>query len=188
MPIWEDIEDAQLLKIAQDGDADAFGELYERYAKLIHRFMFAHLDHRIDAEDLTEEVFLRVWRTLPNFREQGVPFGAYLYHIARNVLIDHYRRNKRSFRDISIEDSYVVDHNPDPSETVTNTLEHQELREVLVQLRDDYREVLVLRFLSELSPEETAQVMKRSVGAVRVLQHRALSAMRKLMVRNHSEK
>jgi RNA polymerase sigma-70 factor (ECF subfamily) len=187
MPVWEDVEDAQLLKIAQDGDTDAFGELYERYAKVMFRFLFAHLDNRIDAEDLTEEVFLRVWRTLPKFREQGVPFAAYLYHIARNVLIDHYRRNKRSVSDVSIEDGHVVDRHHDPADTVTNNLEHQELREVLVQLRDDYREVLVLRFLSELSPEETAQAMNRSVGAVRVLQHRALAAMRKLLVRDHSD-
>lgn len=187
MPVWEDVDDVQLLKIAQDGDPDAFGELYERYAKVIFRFVYAHLDNRVDAEDLTEEVFLRVWRTLPTFREQGVPFAAYLYHVARNVLIDHYRRNKRSIRDVSLDDGFIVDHNPGPSEMVTNNLEHKELREVLVQLREDYREVLVLRFLSELSPEETAQVMKRSVGAVRVLQHRALTAMRKLLVKDQSE-
>jgi RNA polymerase sigma-70 factor (ECF subfamily) len=187
MPTWEDIDDVQLLKLAQDGDGDAFGELYERYAKVIFRFLYAHLNERLDAEDLTEEVFLRAWRSLATFREKGVPFAAYLYHIARNALIDHHRRSKRTAQETELFDDGKADDLPDPSSLVTNNLEHQELRQVLVQLREDYREVLVLRFLSELSPEETAQAMDRSVGAIRVLQHRARAAMKKLLVRNQGE-
>ena len=184
MSIWENVDDVEILKRAQDGDADAFGELYERYAKIIFRFLYSHLNERLDAEDLTEEVFFRVWRSLPNFRQQGVPFAAYLYQVARNALIDHVRREKRSGQAVELGNGYIASQEPGPADSASNHLEHQELREVLVYLRDDYREVLVLRFLSELSPEETAQVMERSVGAVRVLQHRALAAVRKLLVRN----
>lgn len=187
MPVWEDVDDVQLLKIAQDGDAEAYGVLYDRHAKLIFRYIYAHLSDRLDAEDLTEEVFLRVFRSLPKFREQGVPFVAYLYHVARNAIIDHHRRNQRSARDISIEDGQVANQNPDPSEVATNNLEHQELRFCLDQLREDYRDVLVFRFLTGLTPEETAEVMDRSVGAVRVLQHRALAAIRKYLVGKRNE-
>lgn len=187
MPVWDDFDDVQILRKAQDGDTEAYGELYDRYAKVIFRFLYAHLNDRLDAEDLTEEVFLRVWRSLPNFREQGVPFVAYLYHVARNVMIDHHRRSKRSGQVVSIEDGQLASPHMSPAEVATNNLEHQELRKVLVQLREDYRDVLVLRFLSELSPEETALAMERSVGAVRVLQHRALAAMRKLLVRSQNE-
>jgi RNA polymerase sigma-70 factor (ECF subfamily) len=186
MPVWDDIDDAQVLQLAQDGDPEAFGELYERYAKIIFRFLYSHLYDRLDAEDLTEEVFLRAWRTLPNFRQQGVPFVAYLYHIARNAMIDHHRRSRHSSQDVSIEDGQVIKSSSNSAETATNNLEHLELRNLLVQLRDDYREVLILRFLSELSPEETAQAMDRSVGAVRVLQHRALAAMKKILVKNQT--
>lgn len=175
------VDDHQLLKSAKDGDTEAFGFLYERYAERVFRFLFAHLDNRLDAEDLTEEVFLRVWRSLPNFREQGVPFLAFIFRIARNALIDHYRRSGQTKNQVSIEEITVRDGNPGPIESAISSLEREELRISLEQLREDYRTVLVLRFLSELSPEETAQVMGRSTGAIRVLQHRALLALRAML-------
>ncbi len=175
------VDDHQLLKSAKDGDTEAFGFLYERYAERVFRFLFAHLDNRLDAEDLTEEVFLRVWRSLPNFREQGVPFLAFIFRIARNALIDHYRRSSQVKNQVSIEEISLRDGNPGPGESALSSLEREELRISLEQLREDYRTVLVLRFLSELSPEETAQVMGRSTGAVRVLQHRALLALREML-------
>jgi RNA polymerase sigma-70 factor (ECF subfamily) len=185
VPDWQDAEqntdDVQLIKKAQEGDAEAYGELFERYAPVIFRFLYAHLSDRLDAEDLTEEVFLRVWRSLPKFRDQGVPFVAYLFRIARNALIDHYRRTKRTEPHLSIEDNVVVDSHPDPSDAAVMNMERQEIRQMLDQLREDYRTVLLLRFLGDLSPEETAEVMGKSAGAVRVLQHRALAALRQLM-------
>jgi RNA polymerase sigma-70 factor (ECF subfamily) len=177
------VDDPQLLQLAREGDAEAFGKLYELYADRVFRFLFAHVDNRYDAEDLTEDVFLRVWRSLPNYREQGVPFLAFLFRIARNALIDHYRRSSPVKRQVSIEDLSLQDHNPGPSESAIDSFEREELHLTLEQLREDYRTVLVLRFLSELSPEETAQVMGRSPGAVRVLQHRALAALRAMLDR-----
>lgn len=181
MPAWQDSEEGELIEIAKGGEADAFGELYRRYAKIVFRFIYANLNDRFDAEDLTEEVFLRAWRSLSNYRQKGVPFLAYLFKIARNVLIDFYRRAGRSGGHMSIEEKQITDFNPDPSETAILNIEHQEVRQTLTQLREDYRTVLVLRFLSGLSPEETGQVMGRTPGAVRILQHRALSALRGLL-------
>jgi RNA polymerase sigma-70 factor (ECF subfamily) len=181
MPEWQDIDDVQLIVLAKDGEADAFGELYERYVQTIFRFVYVRLDDRRDAEDLTEEVFLRVWQSLPNYREQGVPFLAFLFRIARNAVIDFYRSSKSSAHQESIEDNPLQDLRSDPGEQAITNLEHQELRRILDTMREDYRMVLVLRFLSELSPEETAQVMGRSTGAVRVLQHRALAALRSIL-------
>ncbi len=183
-----DIDDVQLLKIAQEGEPEAFGELYERYAQVIFRFFFANLNNRYDAEDLTEEVFVRALRSLPNYRDQGFPFPAFLFRIAQNALVDHYRRSGRSKNDVSTDEEIQIrDEHPGPAEMVTSNIEHQELRRVLAQLREDYRNVLVLRFLNELSPEETAQVMERSVGAIRVLQHRALTALRNLLDKDQDE-
>lgn len=181
MPDWQDLDDVQLIALAQDGEAEAFGELYARHVQTIFRFVYVRLDDRRDAEDLTEEVFLRVWQSLPNYREQGVPFLAFLFRIARNAVIDFYRSSKSSGRQESIEDNPLQDLRSDPGEQAITNLEHQELRQILDHMREDYRMVLVLRFLSELSPEETAQVMGRSTGAVRVLQHRALSALRNIL-------
>ena len=81
------VEDIQLIQQSQKGDTQAFGELYERYAQRVFRYLYAHLDNRLDAEDLTEEVFLRVWKSLGGYQEQGVPFLAFLFRVARNALI-----------------------------------------------------------------------------------------------------
>ena len=185
MSNFGEVDDNQLLSSAKEGDAEAFGVLYERYADRVFHYLFAHVDNRLDAEDITEDVFLRVWRSLPNYREQGVPFLAFLFHVARNALIDHYRRSGPVKYQVSIEDVHLRDHNPGPGESVISGLEREELRASLEQLTDDYRTVLVLRFLSGLSPEETAQVMGRSHGAVRVLQHRALASLRSMLEKRH---
>jgi RNA polymerase sigma-70 factor (ECF subfamily) len=139
------------------------------------------MDNSLDAEDMMEDIFLRVWHSMSNYREQGVPFIAFLFRIARNGLIDHYRHAGASKQQVSIDDVPLYDGQPTPGESMITSLEHQEVRLLLARLREDYRTVLVLRFLSDLSPEETAQVMGRSPGAVRVLQHRALSVLRELL-------
>ena len=171
-------DDIQLLKRAQEGDKEAFGDLYERYAQAVFRFLYAHLDNRLDAEDLTAEVFLRVWRSLPGYREQGIPFQALLFRIARNALIDLYRRSNHVEQALEMDDLPDLDGLTNPGDQVIIRSEYQKVREVLSKLKEDYRSVLVLRFFSGLSPEETALAMGRSPGAVRVLQHRALAAIR----------
>ncbi|MFZ6026533.1 MAG: RNA polymerase sigma factor [Chloroflexota bacterium] len=177
---WKDASDAELLYRAQDGNAEAFGELYERHAQAVFRFLYSHLSNRLDAEDITGDVFLRAWRSLPKFREQGVPFVAFLLRVARNALIDFYRRT-RNVQEDDIDEIVLPDHSAGPGEAFSARLESQKLRQTMQQLSEDYRTVLTLRFISELSVEETCAVMGKSDGAVRVLQHRALAALRKLL-------
>lgn len=181
MPLWENFDDVDLVKNAQSGKADAFGEIYERYAQAVFRFFSSRLDNTLDAEDLTEEVFLRVWRSLPKYNEKGIPFTAFLFRIANNALIDHYRWVNNPSREGYLEGERVLDTHNNPEDVTAENIERAELRKVLDQLRDDYRDVLILRFLSELTPLETAKVMDRSVGAIRILQHRALTVVRNLI-------
>jgi len=172
-------KDHELIQKAQQGDAHAFGDLYECHAPIIFRYLFAHLDSRMDAEDLTGEVFLKAWQSLPKYTERGIPFLAFLFRIARNVLVDHYRQSNRQESKSPDElDGYKEEGNSETAEMIGNQMEHQKILRVLATLRPDYQTVLTLRFISELSPEETALVMKRSVGAIRVLQHRALATLR----------
>jgi RNA polymerase sigma-70 factor (ECF subfamily) len=187
MPERQQVDEAGLLEQAIQGDTEAFGQIYEAYAPLVFRFLFAHLDNRLDAEDLTEEVFLRTWQSLPNYRMRGVPFTGFLFRVARNALYDHYRRTRNRNADPGLDQELVDDLQPDPALSVPLHLERRELRQTLVKLREDYRTVLVLRFLVGLSPDETAQAMNRSPGAIRVLQHRALSAARKLLLKQESD-
>lgn len=181
MPDWQNLDDKQLVQFARQGDVQAYGEIYNRYVLKIHRYILAHLDNEHDAEDLTEEVFFRVWKALPNYENKGVPFYALLFQVARNGLIDFYRRSAQSKQLVSIDDVSIPDSVLDPSEIIVKKTRHKELRQAMKGLREDYQTVLALRFLSGLSPEETAQAMGRSQGAVRVLQHRALAALREAM-------
>lgn len=173
-------DDEQLIQQVKNGDAEAFGVLYEQYAEMIFRYVYSHLDNRLDAEDLNEEIFLRAWRALPKYDERGLPFSAFLFRIARNSLIDYYRQRKNVQ---SIDDMELQSREAGPEEAVDLHIANQDLRRTIGELREDYRNVLIFRFLSGLSPEETAQIMQRSVGAVRVLQHRALSALKDLLER-----
>jgi RNA polymerase sigma-70 factor (ECF subfamily) len=185
---WHDFDDDKLIQLAKSGEADAFGELYERHITSVYRFLYARLDNRLDSEDFAEEVFWKAWNRISEYNERGVPFLAFLLIVARNVLIDHYRRNGRSPQQVSLEDIQVSDMNADPGELTNTNLNHQELRQAMADLRDEYQEVLVLRFLNEMSPKETAKVMKRSTGAVRVLQHRALAALSKSLDEKYDQR
>ncbi len=175
-------KDHELIKQAQHGDAHAFGDLYEKHAPSVFRYLFVHLENSMDAEDLTGEVFLKAWQSLPNYHSHGVPFLAFLFRIAHNALVDHYRKNHRYEAKCPEElDGYRNNETSEPVDLVSSQIEHQQMLLVLSQLKSDYQSVLTLRFIGELSPDETAGVMNRSVGAVRVLQHRALAALREKM-------
>jgi RNA polymerase sigma-70 factor, ECF subfamily len=175
------VSDSQLVLEARNGSAEAFGELYERYAPAVFRFLSSQLQNSLDAEDMVGEVFLKAWRALPGFRDRGAPFSAFLFRIAHNSLIDHYRTRPHRREHLDLDDQPLPDPHPEPMEQMVAKLDLQELRRVLSTLREDYRTVLVARYISDLTHEETALMMGRSAGAVRVLQHRALTALRKQM-------
>lgn len=175
-------EDHQLLKQAQQGDAEAFGAIYERHAAAIFRYLYVHLSSRSDADDLTSEVFLRAWQSLPRYHQRGIPFRAFLFRIAHNALVDHYRHGQHAHYLVQEEESADLEDLHSPDEALSGKMNRLELSRLLAGLRDDYRTVLVLRFISQLSPLETAAAMQRTPGAVRILQHRALQALRQKLL------
>lgn len=177
-----DDNDLALVKRAKKGDTEAFGEIFTRHASGIYRYFLAHINNAQEAEDLMADVFFRTWRALPEYRQiNRVPFRVFLFRIARNRLVDYYRsRNHRQSDLILDEDVFDIQDEKTIQEEENQTL-HAEVQAFMNKLREDYRTVLELRFLGGLSPEETAQVMGRSEGAIRVLQHRALAALAKLL-------
>lgn len=168
----------RLLKEAQKGNADAFGEIYTCYAPEVFRFLYARLSNRQDAEDFTEEVFLRAWRNLPEYRYQGISFLSFLMRVAHNLLVDTYRSRKAPEEELPDDERVGV---TGPQTDGPEQMQHLEIMHVLEQLPSDYQTVLTLRFINGMTPGETAVVMRRSEGAVRVLQHRALAEFRKQM-------
>lgn len=161
------------------GDAQAFGDLYERYLDVIYRYVFYRVGEVAEAEDLTEVVFLKAWEALDKFEVRDVPFSAWLYRIAHNVLIDRHRTRRP---DVSLDGVLPLrDQAAGPEDQFDALQDIETVSRALARLSPDYQHVLTLRFISGLSHAETGRVLQRSEEAVRVLQHRALTALRKLL-------
>lgn len=172
-------QEAELVRRAQAGDRDAFADLYRAYVQAVYRYMLLRLSNTQQAEDLTAEVFLRAVDGLPRYSNRGLPFGAWLFRIARDRLVDYYRQSAR--RPIfALEDS-LPDELPDPGAAAEARAATQALSEALGQLTDEQRDVIQFRYMENWSLEETAQALNKSVNAVKALQHRALGALYRLL-------
>lgn len=172
-------EEERLVVAAQAGDSEALGRLYRAYTQAIYRYLLLRLSNTSFAEDLTAEVFLRAVDGLPRYTQRGLPFGAWLFRIARDRLVDHYRQTARRAT-ADLDDSLPSDL-PEPSDSAANSEMSAALRDALAQLTDEQRDVIQFRFMEEWSLEETARVMNKSVNAVKALQHRALNALNRHM-------
>lgn len=170
----------ELVERAQQGDGGAFGDLYERFHPEIYRYLLRHLDGRREtAEDLTEEVFLKVFERLARYQFRGLPFSAWLYRIARNHLIDHLRaRPKQAVGSIELGPEIPVRR---AEAALNRSLDRQELTYALGRLTSDQRQVVMLRFLDGLSTQETALAIGKSEDAVKKLQARGLVQLRRIL-------
>ncbi len=171
------LDDASLVARAKRGDREAFGWLYERYLEPLYRYVQSHVGNPRDAEDVTEQVFLRAYQALGSYQPRGHPFSAFLYKVARNMLIDKRRLEKEEVPIESAETPQADVRSMD--ERLIDQLESESLRAALAGLPPDYAEVIRLRMLLGLPTETVAAWMGRSEGSVRVLQYRALRALRK---------
>ncbi|MDF1500215.1 MAG: sigma-70 family RNA polymerase sigma factor [Anaerolineales bacterium] len=169
--------DAELITLAQSGEVEAFGHLYERYLDRIYRYIRARVGQDRVAEDIAEMVFLRSFESLDGYEDRGYPFSAYLYQVARNLLVDHYRQpdDHLPLQRIDGKESS----SPDSEELAIQQEKMAVLVEALTRLPDEYQEVIRLRVLMQLPTAETAKWMSRSDGAVRVLLHRAMKALKR---------
>jgi len=175
-----DVPETDLVASAQSGNRTAFGSLYERYMEQIYRYVYYRVSDRDEAEDLTETIFVKAWEALPRFRPQGATFRAWLYRIAHNAVIDRHRTRKTVVPLEQAQDWLDVEASS-PEEAAEAAQESATLGAALSQLKPRLREVILHRFVSGLSHDETAQVMGLRKGHVRVLQHRALNQMRDLL-------
>jgi RNA polymerase sigma-70 factor (ECF subfamily) len=171
------LDDGELIARARQGDREAFADLYQRYLPMIYAYVRARVFDDHDAEDLTEQVFLRAFQTLSRYQGRGWPYSAFLYRIARNLLVDHIRRARPA---LPVEAAEV---HPDPAPSADEALiqreERRQLQQALGRLPADYQEVIRLRLLLSLPTATAAQWLGRSEGAVRVLLYRAMQALRR---------
>lgn len=173
---------ATLVRRAQTGGADVFGEVYDLLVTPVYRYVYYRVDSRADAEDLTETVFLRVWENLSKYRPQKkYPFTAWVYRIAHNAVVDYYRDRPKTHTAELSETWEAEGRDTDPTDGVNRRFAVHELRTALRELPDIYQQIVVLKFVNDLDNAEIAKVLGKSVGAVRVLQCRALSRLRELL-------
>ncbi|HSV65311.1 MAG TPA: sigma-70 family RNA polymerase sigma factor [Mycobacteriales bacterium] len=170
-----------LVEQAQSGDAEAFGQLYDRYVDLVHRYIYYRVGDRGNAEDFTSETFLRAWRRIGSVTNQGRDIGAWFITIARNIVLDHVKSSRYRLEITTAEmlDADTVQEGPEGS--VLDRLTSAELLRCVKQLNAEQQECIVLRFLEGLSVAETAQVMGKNEGAIKALQHRAVRRLATLL-------
>ena len=160
---------------AQEGDAQAFGQLYDRFQPEIVRYLTYRVGNPDTAEDLAQQVVLKAWQAIPRYEDRGVPFKAWLYRMAHNQMVDHHRTRPVTTDLAGIE----IPEEPEAEQRVLVQEVHAHLRAALERLSEDHRQVLVLRFLLEKSAREVGEIMERKEVTVRGLQMRALQALRR---------
>jgi RNA polymerase sigma-70 factor, ECF subfamily len=167
----------RFVEAAKDGDPEAFGALFDHFYAPVYRYVAARVGRPSDAEDLAQLVFVKALEALPRYELRGVPFGGWLFRLARNVVIDHVRtRREHVTLDIIIQQSTEDD---GPDELAALRQDMDSVACALRRLTPEQREAIQLRFFAGLSAKEAAIAMGRQEGTVRGLQFRAIAALRR---------
>ena len=176
----EEPEIVKLVDLAAAGDSAAFGVLYERFLDPIYRYFYYRTGDRAEAEDLTEQLFLKAWQGVGRFRWQGRPFLAWLYRVAHNLHADHVRARRRAVPlDSTQAHQSVVDQRA--AIQLARTVDADVLMWGIRQLTQDQQQVILLRFADDLDTPQIASILHKHESAVRVLQMRAIQRLRQVL-------
>jgi RNA polymerase sigma-70 factor, ECF subfamily len=176
----EQKREKQLIQAAQKGDERAFGELYDAYVDRIYRYILYRVNDPETAQDLTGEVFLRVVEALPNYEDREIPLLAWMYRIAYARVVDHYRQNSRTGVHQNIDDVELSVEDDMDSDMISGH-QQQQVRAAIKQLTEDQQQVILLRFVEGYNLQETADALGKTVGAIKVMQHRAIQSLTRLL-------
>lgn len=175
------IKDKILFRKLEKKDKDAFVKAYDLYFDDIYRFVYFKVGKKETAEDLTSSVFLKAWDHVQNNSISDYrTLRALFYKVARNLIIDYYRKKSTQLED-HFDYLDIMDENQNLEHKIDAKLGYAQVSEKLGELKDEYREILILRFVNELSISEIADILEKENGNVRVTIHRALSALKDLM-------
>jgi RNA polymerase sigma factor (sigma-70 family) len=170
-----------LVEKAIMGDADAFGKLYQHYLPALYRYIYQRIGNINDAEDLTEQVFLKAWEALPGYRQRGYPFSAWLYRIGHNAVVDYHRRHRSTIPLAQLPVESRRDHQCSLPEQIIAAEEIEELSSAFAQLPEEQQQVISLRFYDELDHEDIGRAINKSAGASRMIQLRAVKSLGRLL-------
>lgn len=185
LPLVQKFKDKQVLSRLKNRDKETFIAVYDANVKEINRFVYFKIGNREEANDLTSMIFLKAWNHIQNKTlEDAKTLRALLYKIARNTIIDHYRDSgNKLIASLDDEDNQieVIDDSLESGERIDQEADLEKIRRQLPFLKEEYREVIIMRFINDLSLEEIAEISGKKKGNVRVLLHRALNALRELV-------
>ncbi|MBN2500074.1 MAG: sigma-70 family RNA polymerase sigma factor [Anaerolineales bacterium] len=171
-------EEKEILAQASLGDGEAFGKLYDEYVGRIYNYIYYRTGNQHDAEDLTARVFFRAMRHITNYQDRGLPFSAWLYRIAHNLVANWHRDNSRR-QEVALEDDYRLNSGGDlPELSLLRTEEQAALLQVIQTMPEDRQQLLILKFVEHLSNAEIGMIMDRTEGAIKSLYHRTLTSLR----------
>ena len=172
----------EVVSRAIKGDGEAFAQLYEEYSNKIYRYVYLRVGNQTEAEDLTQEVFVKALEGIRAYKWRNLPFASWLFRIAHNHVIDYCRKSRKIER-IDWDNNIHIDE-PRPEVIVQRRFEAEELAENLKRLSPAQREVISLRFSAELSVAEVAKTLGKRPGTVKALQYNGIAALRKMMLEN----
>ena len=167
---------------ARTGDQQALADLYDWYMPRVYKYVVARVGNPAEAEDLTEEVFLKMLGAIGGFRWREVPFSSWIFRIAHNCIATHYRRSAQRGGATSELSEDMVDERPDLALAVEERITIEEVRRASALLPDAQREVIALRFAVGLSIAETAKALGKREGNIKALQHKAVAKLQKMLV------
>lgn len=174
------LDEECLVRQAQQGDVEAFARLYEAYFDRIYRYVVIRIRNEMEAEDITQQVFIKVLKSIPGYKCKGIPFSAWLYRIAHNQVIDFVR--KKGKKVIVPIDGLPIASADDPEYIVEERISVEQLKVATKKLTPAQQEVISLRFAAELSIAEVAKIMGKSEGAIKALQHSAVINLRRVLM------
>lgn len=170
-----------IIEDAVGGEASAFGALYDHYQPMIYRFVLVKVGHREEAEDLTHQVFLSAWQNIEGYKDMGFPFSSWLYKIARNAVVDFYRSNKEATSIEQVNPEFFAV--PAAMQMgMDKIFEIDKVRQAIKGLDPIYQDVIMMRFVEDLPIREVAQVLDKSEGAIKLIQHRAMKKLKEILI------
>ena len=172
-----------LISRARGGDREAFGALVEQYRDNVYRLAYRMCGYAYDADEAAQEAFVAAWRALPNFRGDA-KFSTWLYRLTTNAAIDVMRREKRHQTVGDGEMMELADDADSPQETVERTEQQEAVQKALSTLSEEYREVLLLRYMEELDYAEIAEVLQLPSGTVKSRINRAKAALKAALLKS----
>ena len=173
-------EELNLVQQARQGDHEAFARLYETHFDKIFRYLVLKIRNQTEAEDMTQQVFVKAYESIGSYQLQGIPFTAWLYRIAHNQMVDYVR--KESKKPVPLDESLPIRDDSNLEDEVETKIEMEKVVLATKQLTKAQREVISLRFAGGLSITEAAKTMRKSEGAIKALQHSAILALRKTLL------